>query len=101
MANHKVYYDATNNKEVVDVSGIKTDAEIEALGLTASKQVVTLTGNLLPEVVAGVLQTFDSVARASAEATTKEAERQTAEDNIKTKLGLTQAEYDDLVRSMK
>lgn len=98
---HKVYYDATNNKEVVDVSGLKTDAEIEAMGLTPAKQVVTLTGNLVPEVVGGVLQTFDAVARANANAVAKEAARQTAEDNIKTKLGLTQAEYDDLVRSMQ
>ena len=101
----KVFYDDTLNKEVCDLNGTITKQDCvdnHGFSSVANTQEVTVNGTtLVAEVVAGVLQTFDKVARDGTDATTKETERQTAEDNTKTVLSITQAEYDDLVRSMK
>ena len=101
----KVFYDDTLNKEVSDLNGTMTKQDCvdnHGFSSVANTQEVTVNGTTaVAEVVAGALQTFDAVVRADADATTRETERQTAEDNTKTVLGITQAEYDDLVRSMR
>lgn len=100
----KVFYDNTVNKEVQDLNGTMTKQDcVDNYGFSsvANTQEVTITGDLASEVVTGTLQTFDVVVRTAQETTDKETVRQTAEDNTKTVLGLTQAEYDDLVRSMQ
>ncbi len=101
----KVFYDSTLNKEVADLNGTMTKQDcVDKFGFSSvvNTQEVTVNGTtLVAEVVSGILQTFDKIDRDVSDATTKETERQTAEDNTKTNLGLDQAGYDDLVRSMK
>ena len=100
----KVFYDSTLNKEVYDLNDSCTKQLcIDSFGFSslANTQEVAISGDLAYEVVSGVLQTFDAKVRSDTDATTRETERQTAEDNTKTSLGLSQTEYDDLVRSMK
>lgn len=61
----KIYYDATANKEVVDVSGIKDEAAVKAeFGLGVATQVVEIDESFeATEVVAGTLQKFDAKQR--------------------------------------
>ena len=61
----KIYYDATANKEVVDVSGIKDEATVKAdFGLGNSTQIVEIDESFeATEVVGGVLQKFDAKQR--------------------------------------
>lgn len=58
----KIYYDATANKEVVDVSGLKDEATVKAeFGLGGSTQVVEIDESFeATEVVNGILQKFDA-----------------------------------------
>lgn len=93
----KVYYDSVNNKEVVDVSGVKTGV-IAEFGLDAGTQVIDVNpaANEAHEVVGGVLQKFDAQARAAAAQTAREAARQGKETAIKAKLGLTDQDFADL-----
>lgn len=99
----KVFYDATTNKEVYDVSGNcnKADCVVKhGLSSEVNTQEVTITGDLAHEVVDGVLQTFDAVARANTDASDKETERQASEDAFKTSLGWTDQQYDDFKASL-
>ena len=100
----KVFYDDTVGKEVYDIAETCTKQLcVDDFGFSsvANTQEVTVNGDLAYEVVSGVLQTFDTVARSAQAITDKETARQTSEDNIKTVLNLSQDDYDDLVRSMK
>jgi hypothetical protein len=99
----KVYYDAVNNKEVVDVSGAKAEADVKAeFGLDVATQVLTVdpAANEAHEVVGGVLQKFDAAARGAADAAAREAARQGKETAIKAKLGLTDQDFDDLKEAL-
>lgn len=61
----KIYYDATANKEVVDVSGIKDEAAVIAeFGLGGSTQIVEIDESFeATEVIAGTLTKFDAKQR--------------------------------------
>jgi hypothetical protein len=99
----KVYYDAVNNKEVVDVSGLKDEAAVTAeFGLDAGRQVLTVdpAANEAHEVVGGVLQKFDAKARSDAAAAARESARAGKETAIKAKLGLTDQDFDDLKEAL-
>jgi len=99
----KVYWDSVNNKEVVDITGIKDETQLKAdfnLDPTVQMVSVDIDAGMASEVVGGTLQTFDAVARAATAATAAEVTRQAAEDATKTALSLTQQQYDDLVASM-
>jgi len=69
----KVYYDATANKEVVDVSGIKDEAQVKAeFGLGNSTQVLAIDESFeATEVLAGVLTKFDAKQRGIDQAAAK------------------------------
>lgn len=93
----KVFYDVAANKEVYDISGIKTMDQVKAeFGLGAGTQEVTLGLNEAPEVVGGNLVKFDYVARSAAQLTAREAAREGKETAIKAKLGLSDADFTDL-----
>jgi hypothetical protein len=99
----KVYFDTVNNKEVVDVSGVKDEAAVTAeFGLDASRQVITVdpAAGEAHEVVGGVLQKFDAVARGQAAADAREAARAGKETTIKAKLGLTDQDFADLKEAL-
>jgi len=100
----KVLFDTVNNKEVVDLTGLKdTDALKTEFNLDQTTQMVMvdIENGMSSEVVNGTLQTFDLDARNASDATAAEVTRQAAEDATKTTLNLTQQQYDDLVASMK
>ena len=100
----KVYWDSVNNKEVVDVSGVKDETQLKSdFGLDVSTQMITvdIDNGMAHELVSGTLTEFDVDAREVTEATAREVTRQAAEDATKTALNLTQQQYDDLVASMK
>lgn len=100
---NKVYHDSVNNKEVIDITGMKTEAAVKAeYGLDVSTQVlpIDVDNGMAHEVVGGVLTEFDLDARRASDASARETARQTAENNTKTTLGLSQAEFDDLKRSL-
>ncbi len=61
----KIYYDATANKEVVDVSGVKDEAVVKAeFGLTGAVQIVTIDESFeATEVITGTLTKFDAKQR--------------------------------------
>jgi len=61
----KIYYDAVNNKEVVDVSGVKDEAQtIADFGLDAATQIIAIDESFeATEVVGGTLQKFDAKQR--------------------------------------
>jgi len=99
----KVYYDAVQNKEVVDVSGAKVEADVIAeFGLDVATQVVAVdnAAGQASEVVGGVLQTFDADARKAAAAAAREASRAGKETAIKAKLGLTDNDFADLKEAL-
>ena len=58
----KIYYDATINKEVVDVKGTKDESAVIAeFGLTNAVQIVLIDESFeATEVVGGTLQKFDA-----------------------------------------
>lgn len=100
----KVYWDNVNGKEVVDVTGMKDEAQVKAdHGLDVATQVVSVDTDAgeASEVIAGTLTVFDADARADTDATAREVTRQAAEDATKTNLSLDQQGYDDLVASLK
>jgi len=61
----KIYYDAVNNKEVVDVSGVKDEAQVIAdFGLDVATQIIAIDESFeATEVLAGVLTKFDAKQR--------------------------------------
>ena len=61
----KIYYDATLNKEVVDVKGTKDESAVIAeFGLTNAVQIVLIDESFeATEVVNGTLQKFDAKQR--------------------------------------
>ena len=71
----KIYYDATANKEVVDVSGIKDEAQVKAdFGLGNSTQIIEIDESFeATEVVGGTLQKFDAKARGEQQRADNEA----------------------------
>ena len=100
----KVYWDNVNGKEVVDITGMKNEAQVKAdHGLDVATQVVSvdIDAGMSSEVIGGTLQTFDADARAATAATDRETVRQAAEDATKTNLSLDQQGYDDLVASLR
>lgn len=100
----KTFYDDTLNKQVYDSEGTMTKqdcVDMHGFSSVANTQEVTVNGTtLVAEVIAGILQTFDSVARAVSEATARETTRQTAEDDFKTSLGWTDQQYNDFKASL-
>jgi hypothetical protein len=71
----KIYYDAVNNKEVVDVSGAKDESAVKAeFGLDAATQIVEIDESFeATEVVGGTLQKFDAKQRGIDQAAAKAA----------------------------
>ena len=58
----KIYYDPVNNKNVVDVSGVKPEATVIAdFGLDASVQIVEIDESFeATEILSGTLTKFDA-----------------------------------------
>jgi hypothetical protein len=100
----KVFYDATVNKEVCDCNGTMTKQDcVDNHGFSSvgNTQEVTVNGTTaVSEVVAGTLQTFDSVAREAQAVTDKETARQAAEDAFKTSQGWSDQDYNDFKASL-
>jgi len=71
----KIYYDATANKEVVDVSGIKDEGQVKAeFGLGNSTQIVEIDESFeATGGVNGTLQKFDAKARGEQQRADNEA----------------------------
>lgn len=98
----KIYYDSINNKEVVDVSGIKDEAKVKAdFGLDQSVQILTI------DEVAGEIHYVDNGtlkkktkaeqdAEEAAAKVIKDAEKEAKKNGIKAKLGLTDQDIEDL-----
>ncbi len=61
----KIYYDAVNNKEVVDVSGVEDEAQVIAdFGLDVATQIILIDESFeATEVIGGTLQKFDAKQR--------------------------------------
>jgi len=98
----KIYYDAVNNKEVVDVSGVKDEAQVKAdFGLDVATQVLEITDpDFAHEVVGGTLQSFNAKTRSEAAAAAKEAARAGKETATKAQLGLTDQQFQDLKEAL-
>jgi len=102
----KIYYDATGNKEVVDVSGIKDEAQVKAeFGLGNSTQIVEIDESFeATEVVGGTLQKFDANQRSADAAAAATTARQGKKTALLAKLNagrgagnqLTEQDLDDL-----
>jgi hypothetical protein len=100
----KVYYDSVNNKEVVDVSGVKDEAAVKAeFGLDASTQTVTVEEGGEHWLDNGTLKAKTAATVASerqAASAAKEAARAAKETAIKAKLGLSDQDFDDLKQAL-
>ena len=98
----KIYYDATNNKEVIDVSGLKISSEIEALGLTSNKQMIEITDtDYCHEIVDGTLQSFNAKTRAEEAQTALEAEIAQERTDLKLAMGWTDEQLDAMLSLVK
>jgi hypothetical protein len=73
----KVYYDAVNNKEVVDVSGAKDEAQVKSeFGLDNATQIVEIDESFeATEVIGGTLTKFDAKQRGLDQAAAAQADR--------------------------
>lgn len=102
----KIYYDSVNNKEVIDVSGVKDEAKVrQEFGLDQATQIITIdeTAGDVHYVDNGTLKKKDGAtvaAEAQAAAQAKETARQGKETAIKAKLGLSDAEFADLKEAL-
>jgi len=97
----RVFYDADNNKDVYDISGAKTVAEVQAeFGLGVNTQQVDLLPDEAAEVVAGALQKFNAKTRNEQAAIDRENSRQGKETSIKAKLGFSNQEFADLKEAL-
>jgi spermidine/putrescine-binding protein len=94
----KVYYDATANKEVVDVSGAKDEAQVKAeFGLGNSTQIVEIDESFeATEVVNGTLQKFDAKQRGIDQAAAKSAADQAKKTAALAKLNAGRAPGQEL-----
>jgi len=101
----KVYYDAVSNKEVVEVSGVKDEAQVKSeFGLDVSTQVIEIDESFeATEVVGGVLQKFDAKARGEQQVADAKAAAQGKKTAALAKLNqgrpgppLTEEDLDDL-----
>jgi len=99
--NKKIYYDATNNKEIIDVSGNKTDEEIEAMGLTSSKQMIEITDDEATEVIDGILQKFNIETRIASDQAIKDAEILAEREALKTSMDWTDTQLDAILSLAK
>ena len=100
----KIYYDSVNNKEVVDVSGVKPGV-IAEFGLDATTQTLEIdeVAGESHYVDNGVLKKktkAEQDAEAAAEKAIKDAEKEAKKTTIKNKLGLNDNEWDDLVAAL-
>ena len=99
----KIYYDAVNNKQVVDVSGVKDEAKVRSeFGLDqAQTQIIEIdetagdthyidNGTLKKKT--GAQNQAEQAAAAQAAANAKQGK----ETALKAKLGLTDQEFEDL-----
>ena len=100
----KVYYDSVNNKEVVDVTGVKLEADVIAeFGLDVSTQVVTLQDEETQYLDNGTLKVktvAEQAAERAAAATAKEASRAGKETATKAKNGWTDQDFADLKEAL-
>jgi len=100
----KVYYDSVNNKEVVDVSGVKTGV-IAEFGLDVTTQEITLDGTLdaYHYVEGGVLKkktkADDATEKAAAKAA-KDADKATKKASVQAALGLNDTQWDELKEAL-
>ena len=95
----KVYYDSVNNKEVVDVTGLKAEADVKTeFGLDATTQILVIdhSANERSEVVNGTLQKFNVITRSENAATARESNRQGKETSVKAKNGWSDQDFADL-----
>lgn len=98
----KIYYDAVNNKQVVDVSGTKDVQKVkDEFNLDPSVQIIDIdeTAGDTHYVDNGVLKKktgAENKAEQEAAKAAKEAEKEAKKNLIKTKLGLNDNEFEDL-----
>lgn len=102
----KVYYDSVNNKEVIDVSGVKDEALVKSeFGLDPTVQVLDI------DEVAGETHFVDNGtlkkktkaendAEAAAAQAAKDAEKDAKKTAIKSKLGLSDKDLEDLKEAL-
>ncbi len=91
MAENKVYYDAVKNHEVIDVSGIKTITQINK----------EFNGNFTDITADKIAQRETNKLVENENLKQKEVERQVKEKAIKTKLNLTDEDFNNLKDALK
>ena len=100
----KVYYDGVNNKEVVDVTGLKVEADVIAEhNLDASTQVVEIEEGDTTYIDNGTLTKKTKAENDQENAdkkAAKDADKAAKKDSSKTALGLNDNQWDDLVTAL-
>jgi hypothetical protein len=102
----KIYYDSVNNKEVIDVSGVKDEAKVkQEFGLDAGVQIIEIdeTAGDTHYVDNGTLKKktgAENAAEAQAAADAKQAAKDAKKNAVKTKLGLTDQDLEDLKEAL-
>jgi hypothetical protein len=100
----KIYYDAVNNKEVVDVSGVKDEQKVkDEFQLDPSVQIIALDEGDTHYVDAGTLKKktkAENEAEQAADKAAKDAAKEAKKTAIKNKLGLNDNEFDDLKEAL-
>ena len=100
----KIYYDSVNNKEVVDVSGVKEEALVVAeFSLDSSYQTITLEEGETSYVENDTLKKktkAENDAEKDAAKAAKDADKADKKEKSKTKLGLNENEWNDLVDAL-
>ena len=98
----KVYYDATQNKEVVDVSGKKSLQEIAVEhGLSNETQVVTLAKNEAIKNTNGVITKFNLIDERAAKRSERKSSKDASISRLKSKLKLDDDGWADLVTALQ
>ena len=99
----KVYYDSVNNKEVVDVSGVKTGI-IAEFGLDNSTQEVTLTDTdayaFIDNGTLTVKTKAEDTAEKDAAKAAKDADKASKKTSVQAALGLNDTQWDELVTAL-
>lgn len=95
----KIYYDSVNNKEVVDVSGVKDEQKVkDEFQLDAGVQILEIdeAAGEIHYVENGTLKKKDKAtqdAEKAAEKAAKDAEKKSKEDDAQAILGLNDADW--------
>ena len=95
----KIYYDNVNNKEVVDVSGVKDEAQVKTeFGLDPTTQVLVIDevaeeSHYIDNGVLTKKTKAEKDAEHAAEKAAKDAEKQAKDDDAQAVLGLNNADW--------